>query len=144
MNNMTYSGAGLTLTEQSEGLRLTAYQDSGGICTCGYGHTKGVSPGTVCSPELAAEWLAADTQSAVNAVNQLVTVPLTQGEFDALVDFVFNLGATQFSKSTLLDVLNTGDYAAAALQFARWVSCDGKPLAGLLRRRQAETKEFQS
>jgi lysozyme len=144
MNNMAYSGAGLCLTEQSEGLRLEAYQDSGGIWTCGYGHTSRVGPSTTCTISLAAEWLEQDTQEAVSAVNQLVTVPLTQPEFDALVDFVFNVGATQFSKSTMLDLLNAGNIAGAALQFQRWNKCNGQVVAGLLNRRIAEQNEFNS
>lgn len=141
---MTYSGTGLSLTEQSEGLRIEAYQDSGGIWTCGYGHTSGVSPSTVCTEELAAEWLRQDTQNACNAVNRLVDVSLTQPEFDALVDFVFNLGAHQFENSTMLELLNQGDYQGAAGQFQRWDKCNGRVVAGLLNRRIAEQKEFNS
>lgn len=141
-NNLTYSGTGLSITEQEEGLRLKAYQDSGGIWTCGYGHTLNVSPSTVCTPELAAIWLASDTESAVAAVNRLVSVPLNQNEFDALVDFVFNLGATKFASSTMLDLLNKGDYSGAALQFERWDLCGGKVVAGLLNRRIVEKNEF--
>lgn len=141
---MVYSGTGLSLTEQSEGLRLQAYQDSRGIWTCGYGHTSGISPSTVCTPELAAEWLQEDTQTAVNAVNRLVIVDLTQSEFDALVDFVFNVGTGNFANSTMLELLNQGDYAGAAGQFERWDKCNGQVVAGLLNRRIAEEKEFNS
>jgi lysozyme len=141
---MQYDGAGLALTEQGEGLRLQAYQDSGGVWTCGYGHTSGVGPSTTCTIALAAEWLEQDTQEAVSAINQLVTVQLTQPEFDALVDFVFNIGSTQFSKSTMLDLLNAGNITGAALQFQRWDLCGGKVVAGLLNRRIAEQNEFNS
>lgn len=141
---MQYDATGLANTERAEGLRLSAYKDSGGVWTCGYGHTLNVSPSTICTPALAEEWLQQDIQTAVNAVNQLVEVDLTQPEFDALVDFVYNIGATQFSKSTMLDLLNQGNYEQAALQFHRWDLCDGTIVAGLLNRRNAEEQEFES
>ncbi len=142
VNHMMYSGDGLKVTESFEGLRLEAYRDTGGIWTCGYGHTIGVGPSTVCTPELAQEWLIYDIAIAVKAVNRLVTVALTQGEFDALVDFTFNVGSGNLAKSTLLDLLNKGDYASAAKQFEQWDKCGGQVVAGLLRRRQAEEGEF--
>ena len=141
---MEYSGNGLHLTEQFEGCKLKAYKDSGGVWTCGYGHTDGVGPSTVCTLALAEQWLQEDIQSAVNTVNHLVKVTLTQGEFDALVDFVFNEGAGHFESSTMLDLLNAGSYQAAAGQFERWDMCAGQVVAGLLRRRQAEKTEFNT
>jgi lysozyme len=69
-------------------------------------------------------------------------VPLTQGQFDALSSFTFNLGARRLAESTLLTLLNKGDYHGAAAQFARWVRADGKILDGLVRRRAAEAKLF--
>lgn len=140
---MTYSRNGLSLTESFEGCRLTAYQDSGGIWTCGYGHTAGVNASTACTQEQAEIWLQEDVQAAVNAVNKYVTTPLTQGEFDALVDFTFNLGAGSLRGSTLLRLLNAGDHAGAAEQFERWDKCNGQVVAGLLRRRLAEEAEFK-
>jgi lysozyme len=87
---MEYSKTGLLLTVQFESCRLVAYQDSNGIWTCGWGHTFGVHAGTTCTQEQADAWLLEDVQSAVGSVNRLVTAPLTQNEFDAVVDFVFN------------------------------------------------------
>ena len=139
---MQYSKMGLSLTEAFEGVRLVAYQDSGGVWTIGYGHTQGVYPGMTCLPQQAFAWLQSDTLAAQSAVNQLVNVALTQTEFDALTDFVFNLGTTAFARSTLLRLLNSGDYAAAANEFERWDLCNGQVVAGLLRRRQAEEAEF--
>ncbi len=139
---MVYNGAGVIFTSRWEGLELKAYKDTGGVWTCGYGHTQGVSPSTVCTKELAESWLRQDTQAAVNAVNNLVKVDLTQNEFNALVDFTFNVGATQFSKSTLLSLLNEGNDKAAAEQFERWKYDNGKVVAGLLRRRYAERDLF--
>lgn len=139
---MQYSATGLALTENAEGCRLSAYQDSGGVWTNGYGNTHGVVPGSTITQEQAAADLRANIQNSVNDVNQLVSVQLTQGEFDALVDFDFNLGRGNLSGSTLLALLNAGDWAGAADQFERWDQSDGKVLAGLLRRRQAEVAEF--
>lgn len=139
---MQYSGNGLALTEQFEGCDLTAYQDSGGVWTNGYGNTHGVVPASTITRQQAIADLHANIQNSVNDVNELVTVQLTQGEFDALVDFDFNLGRGNLATSTLLKLLNAGDFAGAAGQFDRWDRCDGKVLAGLLRRRQAETTEF--
>ena len=139
---MQYSGTGMALTEQSEGCRLTAYQDSGGVWTNGYGNTHGVVPGSTITPQQAAADLSANIQNSVNDVNQLVSVQLTQGEFDAMVDFDFNLGRGNLATSTLLSLLNAGEFAEAAAQFDRWDRCDGTVMAGLLRRRQAETAEF--
>ncbi len=139
---MTYSKAGLQLTERFEGCRLNAYPDTGGVWTIGYGHTHGVHEGMTCTPEQAQIWLEQDIQAAADAVNRLVSVLLKQSEFDALVDFVFNLGAGAFARSTMLEDLNAGNLAAAALQFPLWDRDAGRVLAGLLHRRLAEEAEF--
>jgi GH24 family phage-related lysozyme (muramidase) len=90
---MNYSKTGLALTESFEGLRLTAYQDSVGRWTIGYGHTNGVQPGQTITLQQAEAFLVADVAWAVAFVNHVLTVLVSQGEFDALVDFVFNLGS---------------------------------------------------
>lgn len=141
---MRYSDNGLKLTEQFEGYASVPYQDENGIWTNGYGNTHGVVPGHIIGHTQALSDLRANIQNSVNDVNSLVTVQLTQGEFDALVDFDFNLGRGRLGKSTLLLDLNRGDYQAAANQFEKWDQCDGKVVAGLLRRRIAEEKEFKS
>jgi len=138
-----YSKNGLSLTEQFEGCQHLAYKDVGGVPTIGFGHTLGVKMGDFCSHEQALAWLQQDIQKAVNAVNTMVLVPLTQGEFDALVDFVFNAGAGAFEKSTMRRLLNAGDHHGAAEQFERWCHCNGKVVAGLLRRRLAEKAAFE-
>lgn len=143
INNFTYSGEGVNLTKGFEGRKYKAYQDQVGVWTCGDGHTKGVGPSTVCDDALADEWLKQDTLEAANAVNRLVTTQLTQHEFDALVDFVFNLGVNAFAQSTMLIYLNRGDHIRAAGQFERWDMAGGKHVAGLLRRREAEEAEFK-
>jgi lysozyme len=141
---MTYSEDGLHLTEQFEGCKLDAYQDSVGVATIGYGHTRNVTMGMTCTQEQAEQWLQEDIQSAADAANRLVTVELTQQEFDALVDFTFNLGAGNLQRSTLLRLLNSGDYTGAAAEFQKWDKAGGQVLAGLLRRRQAEADMFDA
>jgi lysozyme len=145
VNNLSYSKSGLALTEQFEGLRLTPYQDSVGVWTIGYGHTgPDVHPGLTITQMDAEALLLRDVGDAARSVNQLVTIPLTQNEFDALVDFVFNLGATAFAGSTLLRDLNAGNLAAAAGEFQKWDHAGGRVLAGLLQRRLGEASLFQT
>ena len=144
VNNLTYSTKGLSLTEQFEGCRLTAYQDQVGIWTIGYGHTRpDVTAGMTITIDAAQALLAKDVSSAADCVNNLVEVTLTQEEFDALVDFVFNLGAGAFRGSTMLRDLNAGDFTSAAAQFDMWDHAGGAVVAGLLRRRQAEAELFE-
>lgn len=139
---MEYSDRGLSLTKGFESCRFTAYLDSVGVPTIGYGHTAGVKIGDTCTQAQADEWLMQDLLAAVIAVNRLVKVPLTQGQFDALVDFTFNLGAGNLQNSTLLRRLNERNYTAAAMEFLRWNRAGGKVLTGLTRRRLAEQQLF--
>ena len=145
---MEYSKNGAHLTESFEGLRLTAYPDpgtGGAPWTIGYGHTgPDVHPGLTITQEQAEELLMQDTQKAAAAVNAKVTGDITQEEFDALVDFVFNVGAGNFAASTLLKKVNSGDIHGAAAEFEKWDMAAGKHMAGLLRRRHAESEEFLS
>lgn len=140
---MNYSKAGLGLTEQFEGCKLVAYQDSTGRWTIGWGHTAGVKEGDTCTPEQAYAWLVADMAWAVAYVNKVVTVQLNQQEFDSICDFTFNLGSGSLLHSTLLRLLNEGKFQDAANEFNKWDLAGGKVVAGLLRRRQAETDEFK-
>jgi lysozyme len=141
---MKYSAQGLALTEKFEGVRLTAYQDQVGVWTIGYGHTRGVKPGDTCTEEQAQAWLREDIALCEQDVNTHVKVPLTQGEFDALVDFSFNLGCASLNGSTLLRLLNATDYHGAAAEFEKWDHAGGKVVAQLLQRREAEEQLFQS
>jgi lysozyme len=142
VNSLTYSQNGLNLTEQFEGLRLEAYQDVVGVWTIGYGHTGGVTPGMTCTQEQANDWLSQDVQGASHVVNTVVQVQLNQNQFDALVDFVFNLGAGNFQSSTLLRLINQGNFTGAANQFPLWNHAGGVVVAGLTERRIAEQKLF--
>lgn len=134
--------AGLRLIQNSEGLRLKAYQDSVGVWTIGYGHTADVKPGQTITETEALAFLRADVGWAEAAVEKLVTVPLTPGQFGALVSFVFNLGAGALGESTLLKLLNQGHYEEAAAQFGKWVFAGGKVLEGLVTRRDNERRMF--
>jgi lysozyme len=97
-----------------------------------------------CTQEQAEAWLLEDIALCEQDVNTHVEVPLTQGEFDALVDFAFNLGCGSLNGSTLLRLLNAGDFHGAAAEFEKWDHAGGKVVAGLLRRRQAERTEFNT
>ena len=136
--------AAVRLIAHFEGVRLTAYQDSVGVWTVGYGHTAGAFKGTEVTGEQAKRLLIQDAQETLAAVRRLVRPPLllTPGQEAALTSFAFNLGAKSLASSTLLQCLNKGDVAAAADQFLRWDHAGGKQLAGLTRRRQAERALF--
>lgn len=143
---MRPSSAAYELIKEYEGLRLHAYQDSDGVWTIGWGHTGDVQAGDVITAHQAEVLLAADVAVAEAAVRRLVTAPLTQGQFDALVSFVFNLGAGRLKGSTLLTKLNARDYAGAAAEFGRWtkgtVAGRKVTLPGLVKRRAAERAMF--
>lgn len=143
MADRTYSAAGMALTRSFEGLRLTAYADQRGVWTVGYGHTgPGVHAGLRITEAEAEAFLASDLAGAVAAVNRLVTHEVSQNQFDALVDFAYNLGPASLARSMLLRLVNAGDFAAAAQQFLVWDHVDGRVVPGLLRRRQAEAELF--
>ncbi|MEW6343725.1 MAG: lysozyme [Paraburkholderia sp.] len=137
---------GIELIKQFEGLRLARYLDAVGKPTIGYGHLilpheRFAAPITASEAEAL---LKKDLRNAELALRKLVRVPITQQQFDALMAFVFNLGAGRLRSSTLLRYLNAGAAARAADQFLVWNKAGGKPLAGLTRRRQAERKLFLS
>lgn len=140
---MNISDAGLDLIRSHEGLRLVAYPDVAGIPTIGYGHTRGVELGQRCTEEEANAWLREDVKSAESCVNNSVTVPLTQGEFDACVSFVYNIGCGNFRRSTMLRLINDSNYDGAALEFAKWNHAGGVEVAGLTARREAERRRFE-
>jgi lysozyme len=133
---------GLALIKKFEGLRLKAYKDSVGVWTIGYGHTKGVVSGMSISDGQADAYLRTDADVAGAGVRSLVTVPIDQNQYDALVSFAFNLGVSALKGSTLLKKLNQGDYHGAADQFSRWVFAGNKKLDGLVKRREAERQLF--
>ena len=140
--------AGLRLIKKFEGLRLDAYKCSAGVPTIGYGSTKGVEMGDKISPEEAELLLVADLEEASHQVERLITVPLNDNQFAALVSFVFNCGAGNFKASTLLRELNKGDYGFVPFQLNRWVKATVNgvkiSLKGLVKRREAEGNLFIS
>lgn len=146
---MQTSEKGIALIKQFEGCKLTAYQDSVGVWTIGYGWTqpvdgKPIRAGMTIKQQTAERLLKTGLVSYESDVSRLVKVGLTQGQFDALVSFTYNLGARSLSTSTLLRKLNAGDYAGAADEYLRWNKAGGKVLNGLTRRREAERALFLS
>ena len=139
------SERGAALIQEFEGTRLSAYTDpgtGGEPITIGTGHTGGVKLGDTCTEEQALEWLRVDCVKAERAIDLVVSVPLNQNQRDALISLVYNIGAANFSNSTLLRLLNAGDYESVHNQFKRWNKAGGKVLAGLVRRRAAEASLF--
>ena len=137
---MKLSTAGMELLKQAEGFRNRVYKDVAGLPTIGYGHRllhPESFPDGIDEPQ-AAQLLASDVRDAEQAVERMVKAPLTQGQFDALVDFTFNLGARRLASSTLLKSLNAGRYDDAAEQLLRWDHAGGQENAALKARREAE------
>ena len=139
---MKISDEGLAFIKRMEGCSLTAYLDSVKVPTIAVGHTRGVKLGDTCTEEQADQYLLDDLESVYNDIEALVEVPLTQGQFDALCSFVFNLGGPALRSSTLLKLLNAGDYEAARKQLPRWDKAGKVQLAGLTKRRAAEAAMF--
>jgi lysozyme len=136
------SRAGLGLVKTSEGCKLTAYLCPAGIPTIGYGRTRGVKLGQSCTQAQADAWVEQEYDEFEAGVRKLVKVPLTANQLGALTSFAYNLGLGNLASSTLLRLLNQGDYAGAAAQFARWNKAAGRVLAGLTKRRAAEAALF--
>ena len=136
------SRAGLGLVKSFEGFREKAYLCPAGVPTIGYGRTLGVKLGQTCTQAQADAWVQEEYDEFEAAVRKLVKVPLTPNQLGALTSFAYNLGVGNLGSSTLLKLLNGGDYAGAAAQFARWNKASGKALAGLTKRRAAEAALF--
>jgi lysozyme len=144
----TISEKGLSFIALHEGFRSNIYKDAAGLPTIGFGHLllegEAEKFKNGITKEQGKELLKSDIAEAERYVNSFVKVSLTQSQFDALVSFVFNIGAGNFRKSTLLRKLNESDYDGASSEFLRWVRAGGKVLLGLQRRRAAERKMFLS
>ena len=140
---MKTSEEGLELIKSFEGCETTAYQDSVGVWTIGYGHTKGVEEGQTCSIEDAETMLSEEMDEYEGYINNMVKVELEQCEFDALVAWVYNLGPTNLGESTMLKVLNDGQFDRVPDEMRRWNRAGGQVLQGLVRRREAEALLFQ-
>lgn len=139
---MNVNAEGIALIKRWEGFKADAYLCPAGVWTIGYGHTKNVKPGDRVTEAEAEAFLREDLADAENTVLREVHVPLSDGQFAALVSFVFNLGAGNFAKSTLLKKLNAGDYDAVPAELMKWdkARVNGRLVAlkGLTNRRAAE------
>lgn len=139
------SAACFALIRQSEGLRLKAYRDCVNVLTIGYGHCgPDVTDGKKITVDEAEYLLQNDVTHAADNVLQLTNGNVSQGQLDALTDFVFNLGSSKLKTSTLLRKHNAGNYAGAAAEFGKWIYAGGRVEAGLIKRRAAETHMYLS
>ena len=146
---MKIGNKGISLIKEFEGLRLRAYDDGVGVWTIGIGtirypNGKRVQKGDVITEAQAEEYLRHDLNTFEKVINDVVKVPLTQNQYDAIVSLTYNIGAAAFSRSTLLKRLNNKDYKGAADQFLVWNKAGGKVMRGLIRRREAERALFLS
>jgi len=148
------SAAGIKLIHQFEGCKLTAYPDpgtGGAPWTIGWGSTtdengKPIAPGTVWTQERADKRFVQHLGQFERQVIRLLggaIASTTQSQFDALVSFAYNVGATALGGSTLLKKHKAGDYVGAAAEFARWNKAGGRVMAGLTRRRTAEAELYR-
>ena len=140
---MKISAEGLALIKKFEGCELEAYQDAVGVWTIGYGHIKGVKEGMTITKQQAEEMLLEELVEYENYVLEAVNHQLDQCMFDALVSWTYNLGPSNLNASTMLKVLNAGDYDGVPEQIKRWNKAGGKVLQGLVRRREAEALLFE-
>jgi lysozyme len=142
---MQTSENGLDIIRKWEGLQLTAYRCPAGVWTIGYGHTgPDVWEGKKIDIFEANILLRQDVRTFEDAVNRAVKIAMSQGMFDSLVSFTYNVGAGNLRKSTLLKKLNAGKIGEAAEEFKKWDKAGRKVLAGLAARREDERRLFLS
>tara|TARA_R100001198_G_C5166527_1_gene169291 strand:+ start:81 stop:542 length:462 start_codon:yes stop_codon:yes gene_type:complete len=140
---MQLSKTGIELLKHFEGCELKAYQDSVGVWTIGYGHTKGIYEGLEITQSEAEKMLVDELPEYEGYITDKVVPMLQQHEYDALVCWVYNLGPTNLSSSTMLKKLNAGEFKEVPFQMKRWDKAGGQPLLGLTRRRNAEALLFK-
>ena len=136
------NNAGLSLIKSFESCKLTAYQDQVGVWTIGWGHTGNVYAGQEITQDEADALLETDLTKFENGVDDLVTATITDNQFAALVSFAFNLGLGNLRSSTLLQLVNSGNFHDANTEFVKWDHAGGQVSDGLLRRRTAEAALF--
>lgn len=147
------SDKGLDLTKSSEGFVATLYHDVAGYCTIAYGHLVNRGPctdgnsaefGAGVTEVRGSELLVQDMASAQLVVMNAIPSwrDLTDGQFSALCDFVYNVGGGAFRSSTLLKRILEGKHTEVPAQMRRWILADGKPWAGLIVRREAEIQLY--
>lgn len=128
--------------KEFEGFSNTAYRCPAGKWTCGFGHTSGVTATTTCVKSEAERWLREDL-APVEAYVNTIEEARTQGQYDALVDFAYNLGIGNLKSSTLLKKIKAGaSTGEIQAEFSRWVYADGKVLKGLVKRREWEAQRW--
>jgi len=142
-NKMKISKEGIALIKKFEGCELEAYQDSVGVWTIGYGHTKDVEQGLKITQEEAEAMLETELLEYEGYVEALVDIGLSQNQFDALVCWTYNLGPTNLKNSTMLTVLNQARIEDVPYEMKRWNKAGGEVLQGLVRRREAEALLFE-
>lgn len=142
MTLMKVSQKGIDLIKEFEGCKLYAYRDSVGIPTIGIGHTKGVKMGTSITQQQAEQFLKDDIKPVETLLNGM-GINYTQGQFDALTSWIFNLGQGSFKSSTMYKyiVAKKPDLDITD-QMVKWVNAGGKPLLGLKKRRCKEANVF--
>lgn len=139
---MKTSKSGIDLIKKYEGCVLKAYKCPSGVWTIGYGHTKGVKKGQICTKKQAEYFLSQDLKTFEKGVLKGVKVTLNQNQFDALVSFTYNVGLGAFKSSTLLRYINKKDFSSASKELLKWNKSNGKVLSGLVKRRAAERQLF--
>ena len=139
---MNTSEKGINLIKKFEGCKLYAYRDSVGVLTIGYGTTKGVKAGMAITQKQAEDFLKRDIVPLENALNSM-NINFTQGQYDALISFQYNLGTGAFKGSTMYKkIAAKANDLDITDQMVRWVNAGGKPLLGLKKRRVAEANMF--
>lgn len=140
---MKISDKGIEFIIKEEGEILHAYRCQAGVWTIGVGHTGGVTPDMKITKEQSREFLKKDVERFEKVVNETITHPLLQHQFDALVSFAFNVGAPAFKGSTLAKKINANaPWSEIRAEFLRWNKAGGKVLAGLTSRRKREAKLY--
>ncbi len=135
----------IEIIKKWEGFSLTAYLDSVGIPTIGYGHIHAVKMGDICTEEQALKWLNEEVKNCARNVEYLVKAPISNNAKCALVSFTYNLGYESLKKSTLLIKLNSGYLMPeVAHEFLKWCHAGGKIVQGLVNRRKDEMALFLS
>jgi len=142
-NSIRISEEGISLIKEFEGYREGVYLDSAGKRTIGYGHLiRNDERFEKLTREEAEKILLNDIADAEKTIKNNVKIRLNQGQYDALVSLVYNIGKNNFLKSTLLKKLNSGDYYNAGKEFERWIYAGGKKIPGLKKRREREMQLF--
>ena len=139
--NLRINDAGLQIIEESEGLRLEAYS-ARGRWYIGYGHSRTAQAGMTITEAEAERLLREDVRASENAIKSMVKVPMNENQFSAMVSLAYNLGSGGFSRSTVLERINKGDYAGAADAFLNHNRAGGVPNEHLTQRREKERTLF--